>query len=140
MERRFGQYKKVVRMTTGVAYKVPTKDIIERGLKQQELDRYPVWPDGEPEDGVTVGTKDGKDGIQAGKFFIPFLQETDEPDAIVARPVSWGPGLPGAIKATCKECGQEVWISLSTQADVLPRFPDTPIICMPCMARKVQER
>jgi len=40
---RFGEYKKVVRMRTGVAYKVPTKDIVELGLREQELDRYPVW-------------------------------------------------------------------------------------------------
>jgi len=39
----FGEFKKVVRMTTGVAYKVPTRDIIEHGVKEQELDRYPLW-------------------------------------------------------------------------------------------------
>jgi len=39
----FGEFKKVVRQSTGVAYKVPTKDIIESGLKEQELDLYPRW-------------------------------------------------------------------------------------------------
>lgn len=39
----FGEFKKVVRMTTGEAFKVPTRDIIERGLKEEELDRYPLW-------------------------------------------------------------------------------------------------
>jgi len=39
----FGEFKKVVRKTTGVAYKVPTRDIIEHGVKEQELDRYPLW-------------------------------------------------------------------------------------------------
>ncbi len=38
-----GEYKKVVDAASGVAYKVPTKDIITKGLKQQELDKYPVW-------------------------------------------------------------------------------------------------
>ena len=39
----FGEFKKVVRQSTGVAYKVPTGDIIESGLREEELDRYPVW-------------------------------------------------------------------------------------------------
>lgn len=39
----FGEFKKVVRMTTGRAYKVPTRDIIERGIRGEELDRYPMW-------------------------------------------------------------------------------------------------
>ncbi len=42
---QFGEFKQVVCMTTGVAYKVPTIDIIEHGIKEQELDRYPVWED-----------------------------------------------------------------------------------------------
>lgn len=41
----FGEFKKVVRKTTGVAYKVPTRDIIEHGIKEPELDRYPLWED-----------------------------------------------------------------------------------------------
>lgn len=41
----FGEFKKVVRASTGVAYKVPTRDIIERGLREQDLDRYPLWED-----------------------------------------------------------------------------------------------
>lgn len=39
----FGEYKKIVRQSTGVAYRVPTRDIIERGLKEEELEQYPVW-------------------------------------------------------------------------------------------------
>ena len=39
----FGEFMKVIRMTTGVAYKVPTRDIIEDGLKEEELGRYPLW-------------------------------------------------------------------------------------------------
>jgi len=38
-----GEFKKVVRVTTGVAYKVPMRDIIEHGVREQELDRYPLW-------------------------------------------------------------------------------------------------
>lgn len=37
------EFKKVVRASTGVAYKVPTRDIIETGLKEQDLDQYPLW-------------------------------------------------------------------------------------------------
>lgn len=40
---QFGEYKKVVRMSTGIAYRVPTRDIIERGIREEELDQYPQW-------------------------------------------------------------------------------------------------
>lgn len=40
---RFGEFKKVVRMRTGVAYKVPTRDILEKGIREQDLDQYPPW-------------------------------------------------------------------------------------------------
>lgn len=39
----FGEFKKVVRESTGIAYSVPTRDIIERGLREQDLDQYPLW-------------------------------------------------------------------------------------------------
>ena len=42
---QFGEFRRVRRMTTGVAYKVPTIDIIERVIKEQDLDRYPIWED-----------------------------------------------------------------------------------------------
>lgn len=42
---RFGEFKKVVRMSTGVAYKVPTRDILEEGIQEQYLDQYPLWED-----------------------------------------------------------------------------------------------
>jgi len=38
-----GEFKKVIRLSTGVAYKVPTMDIIEKRVKEEELDRYPIW-------------------------------------------------------------------------------------------------
>lgn len=40
---RFGPYKKIVRLSTGEAFKVPVVDIIERGIKEQDLDKYPKW-------------------------------------------------------------------------------------------------
>jgi ribosomal protein L6P/L9E len=40
---RFGEFKRVVRMRTGVAYKVPTRDIIVKGIREQDLDQYPKW-------------------------------------------------------------------------------------------------
>jgi len=39
----FGEFKKVVRMSTGIAYKVPTRDIIEKGISEENLDQYPLW-------------------------------------------------------------------------------------------------
>jgi len=41
LEREFGRYKKVTDMTTGISYRIPTREIIERGLRQQNLRRYP---------------------------------------------------------------------------------------------------
>ncbi|MBA7578256.1 hypothetical protein ES708_20118 [subsurface metagenome] len=40
---RFGEFKKVVSQSTGVAYKVPIRDIIEKGIREQDLDQYPLW-------------------------------------------------------------------------------------------------
>jgi len=40
---RFGEFKKVVRVHTGKAYKVPIRDILEEGIREQDLDRYPLW-------------------------------------------------------------------------------------------------
>jgi hypothetical protein len=42
---QFGEFRKVVRMRTGEAFKVPTRDIIEKGIREQYLDRYPRWED-----------------------------------------------------------------------------------------------
>lgn len=41
----FGEFKKVVRVTTGEAFKVPTRDILERGIRERDLDQYPKWDD-----------------------------------------------------------------------------------------------
>lgn len=46
-ENKFGIAKKVIDATTGIAYKVPTRDIIERGLAQQDLAKYPFWEEKE---------------------------------------------------------------------------------------------
>lgn len=40
---QLGEFKKVVRMSTGVAYKVPTRDILEKSINEQDLDQYPLW-------------------------------------------------------------------------------------------------
>ncbi len=40
---KFGEFKKVVRQSTGEVFKVPTIDIIEHGIREQELDKYPQW-------------------------------------------------------------------------------------------------
>lgn len=38
---KIGEFKIVVRTSTGEAFKVPTRAIIEKGIREQELDRYP---------------------------------------------------------------------------------------------------
>lgn len=42
-ESRFGSVKKVIDDTTNIAYKIPTRDIIEVGLKWEDLPKYPSW-------------------------------------------------------------------------------------------------
>jgi len=42
---KHGQFKTVLRSSTGEAFKVPTRDIIEKGIREQDLDRYPRWED-----------------------------------------------------------------------------------------------
>ena len=43
MEKEFGIFKKVIDIDTGKSYRVPTRHIIEHGLKQNELKTYPLW-------------------------------------------------------------------------------------------------
>ncbi len=43
IESQVGHYKKVVDAESGNVYKVPVRDIIELGLKQQDLKNYPPW-------------------------------------------------------------------------------------------------
>jgi len=40
----YGEFKKVVNHR-GVAYKVPTIVIIREGIKEDELDQFPLWSD-----------------------------------------------------------------------------------------------
>ena len=43
IELEFGDYKKVVDVTTGLVYKVPTRHIVEKGLRFSELKDFPLW-------------------------------------------------------------------------------------------------
>jgi len=45
LEREFGIYKRVVDNETGKTHRVPTRDIIEKGLRHQDLKKYPEWRD-----------------------------------------------------------------------------------------------
>ena len=50
MEKKFGKYKKVI--VDGVAYKVPTKDIVLDGIKGREVPKkYPKWANEREEGG-----------------------------------------------------------------------------------------
>ncbi|MFB0544058.1 MAG: DUF2116 family Zn-ribbon domain-containing protein [Candidatus Bathyarchaeia archaeon] len=42
-EQLYGFYKKVIDAATGKAHRVPTRDIIENGLKYPDLKNYPEW-------------------------------------------------------------------------------------------------
>jgi len=39
----FGEFKKVVDAESGIAYRVPMRDILERGLRYANLLNYPKW-------------------------------------------------------------------------------------------------
>lgn len=41
--KQFGEFKKVVDIRTGKAYRVPTRYILEHGLKYEELPNFPEW-------------------------------------------------------------------------------------------------
>ena len=40
MVAEFGEFRKVERMKTGEIFRVPIRDIIEKGVKERELDKY----------------------------------------------------------------------------------------------------
>lgn len=42
-EVQYGASKKVIDQTTGIAYRVSTRDIVEKGLKWVDLPKYPQW-------------------------------------------------------------------------------------------------
>lgn len=39
----FGEFKKVIDLASGKAHRVPTALIIQCGLKQEDLKKFPVW-------------------------------------------------------------------------------------------------
>jgi hypothetical protein len=41
----FGDYKKITDESSGISYKVPTKQIVEEGITQKQLKDFPVWVD-----------------------------------------------------------------------------------------------
>ena len=43
LARKFGEYKKIIDQETGIAYKVPTIDILTKGLNYKDLPNYPRW-------------------------------------------------------------------------------------------------
>ena len=43
MTKEFGEFKKITDIESGIAYKVPTKDIVEKGIQYEELPRYQRW-------------------------------------------------------------------------------------------------
>lgn len=45
LEMVFGTAKKVIDMNTNLEYRIPTRDIIEKGLNHDDLTKYPLWDD-----------------------------------------------------------------------------------------------
>lgn len=57
--------------------------------------------------------------------------KNDDNDAIIiCYPVKYGPAFAVSTKSTCESCGQEVWISDSTTADVKKHNADA--VLKPC--------
>jgi len=52
---KYGEFKIVARMSTGEAFKVPTRDIIEKGVREQDLDVYPKVFSSGPRAGEEIG-------------------------------------------------------------------------------------
>lgn len=44
IEKEYGEFKKVINHK-GIAYKVPTIVIIREGIREKELDQFPLWSD-----------------------------------------------------------------------------------------------
>ena len=45
-------------------------------------------------------------------------------------------GVPGSLKDTCVECGKEVWVSPSSQAErseALSKHETVEVLCVPCL-------
>ena len=38
-----GEFRQVVDAETGLAHRVPTKDVLENGLRHADLAKYPLW-------------------------------------------------------------------------------------------------
>lgn len=47
LKRECGNYQKIVQTRTGEAFKVPLRDIYEKGIKEKDLNRYPHWQEGD---------------------------------------------------------------------------------------------
>ncbi len=45
MLAEFGNYKKITDEDSGLSYKVPTKQIVEEGITQDQLKNFPFWID-----------------------------------------------------------------------------------------------
>lgn len=41
--KELGEFKRVIDAETGKAHRVPTRDIIEHGLRHEDLAKYPLW-------------------------------------------------------------------------------------------------
>jgi len=147
-ERDFGSHKRMVSIDSGKVHLVPVRDIIEKGVKGSELERY---PEVEPTPGEAMAiegaylralgvkpvVQKGERGIDFGGVFIPAREpEEGEEAAFVCTPATEPPHVPGCVKGgRCMECGVEVWLAPSSQ-DLKKRRPDMKCICYRCLLKK----
>ncbi len=47
LEMTFGKYKKITVISTGRSYRVPVRDILEKGVNTDSVQTYPEWQEGE---------------------------------------------------------------------------------------------
>lgn len=85
--------------------------------------------------GARPAEKDGKKGLMISGLFI---EASDEPPGTIVASDRREDRLKGAKKTRCRDCRRKVWISPSTQ-EVLKRYPGTPVLCIVCMLKQVEQ-
>lgn len=92
--------------------------------------------------GATPGEKDGVKGLNLpipGKPGEPlFITVSDEKPGFVVASHRKEDCVKGSKKTKCVDCHRKVWTSPSTR-ELFKRYPDTPVICVYCFKKRVEE-
>lgn len=93
--------------------------------------------------GAMPGEKDGAKGLNipipgkpGEKLFIGVSDK--KPDFVVASYHEKQYRIKGSKKTSCADCHRKVWIAPSTR-EIFKRYPGTPVICIDCFKKRVEE-